>query len=335
MNRLDETARRVVWPAQGVVELQPFSPGEPGPDEVLIRTEHSVVSPGTERAFLTGAPNTSQKFPQYPGYSAVGTILAVGDKVEGRAVGERVLCYHSGHASHAVIPQERTFPTTGYAIESVEASFLIIASMSLQAVRKASVELGEAVMVMGGGILGLFAVQLARCAGAAPVIMVDPDPARREFALSFGADHAFDPDDVGSRLPSAVHEGGPQIVIEASGQPAALTEAIRSAGPRGRVALLGCTRDRNVDVDFYLDVHKTGISLIGAHNFVRPSLESSPGFWTRADDYRALLDLHALGRLPLADLVGRVARPDEAPEVYAELAARSSSSPRATVFDWR
>ena len=64
----------------------------------------------------------------------------------------------------------------------------LISTFPLAAIRKAKLEIGASAMVMGLGILGIFAVQEFKAAGAYPIIAVDPVKERREFALKFGAD---------------------------------------------------------------------------------------------------------------------------------------------------
>src|SRR6266542_4229042 len=75
--------RRVCWPEHGRAELQGFEPRAPGPGEVLIESEVSLISPGTERAVFLGLPNAEGGFPSYPGYSNVGRVAALGGGVEG------------------------------------------------------------------------------------------------------------------------------------------------------------------------------------------------------------------------------------------------------------
>ncbi|MDF2725396.1 MAG: alcohol dehydrogenase, partial [Paenibacillus sp.] len=90
---------RIVWPAAGQAKLERFALPPLKPGEVLIQTEYSVISAGTEKAWLTAMPNTSGEFPQYPGYCASGRIIGIGDGVKHLCEGDRVICYHTGHAS--------------------------------------------------------------------------------------------------------------------------------------------------------------------------------------------------------------------------------------------
>src|SRR5947209_12786827 len=98
---------RVCWPELGRAELVPFPVPAPKPGEVLIRTEVTLISPGTERAFFLGLPNTDTRFPGYPGYSSVGRVIALGEAgarsgdAEPLGVGDRVATA-AGHASHAL-----------------------------------------------------------------------------------------------------------------------------------------------------------------------------------------------------------------------------------------
>ena len=78
-------------------------------------------------------------------------------------------------------------------ITMAEAALMHIGTFSMGAIRKTRLEIGESALVMGLGILGLFAVQLLRAAGAAPIIAVDPVKERRDIALNLGADYVFDP----------------------------------------------------------------------------------------------------------------------------------------------
>src|ERR1043166_3491160 len=103
---------RVCWPDHGRAELASFTLPDPRPGEVLIETEVTLISPGTERAFFLGLPNAEGRFPSYPGYSSVGRVAALGEGTasdgSGNAlkVADRVVS-GSGHAGHAVLPGDR------------------------------------------------------------------------------------------------------------------------------------------------------------------------------------------------------------------------------------
>ena len=113
-----------------------------------------------------------------------------------------------------------------------------------------------------------------------------------------------------------------------------MKQALECASWMGRISLLGCTRVSDCGVDYYQQVHKPGIKLIGAHNFVRPKFESYPHHWTHHDDCRAILDMISTKRIDVKSIVSRVVKPETAPEIYKELCYNKDFS-MGTVFDWR
>jgi threonine dehydrogenase-like Zn-dependent dehydrogenase len=219
---------------------------------------------------------------------------------------------------------------------AAEAAFTIIAAMSLQGIRKAHIEIGESVMVMGQGLLGLFATQLARWNGGLPVIALDLSPERRELALELGADHAFSPlaEDFPEALRNVTDGQGANAIIEVTGVTDAMHQALACAAPQGRIVALGCSRELANGVDFYQQVHKPGVVIIGAHNFVRPTYESSPGHWTMRDDLRTLLRMISGGRLRVRPMISEIVSPEQAPAVYQRL-VETVSPPLGIVFDWQ
>jgi 2-desacetyl-2-hydroxyethyl bacteriochlorophyllide A dehydrogenase len=302
---------------------------------VLTEMEYTVVSGGTERASILGMNNTAQRFPYSLGYCGVGRVIAVGKSVSSVAVGDRVLVYHGYHAKYNVRPESDITKVTDEGIASLDAAFVIIASMGLGGVRKLELELGESAMVMGLGLLGMFAVQFCRLSGAYPVIAADLNPERRALALKLGADYAFDPSapDFVEQVKRVTGGKGVRATVEVTGVSVAMKQALECASYMGRISLLGCTRVSDCAVDYYQQVHRPGVKLIGAHNFVRPKVESYPHHWTHQDDCRAILDLISSGRVQVAPMLSRVVSPEDAPAIYDQL-CDDPAFPMGTVFDW-
>ena len=305
-------------------------------NEVLTEMEYTVISGGTERACIMGMNNTSQKFPMSLGYCGVGRVVKIGDAVTEFAIGDRVLVYHGQHAKYNISPVEKLTKVTDDSISSLDAAFVVIASMGLGGVRKLELELGESAMVMGLGLLGMFAVQFCRLSGANPVIAADFNPARRELALKLGADFAFDPSDPDfvDQVKAVTKGKGVRGIVEVTGVSAAMKQALECASWMGRISLLGCTRVSDCAVDYYRQVHRPGVKLIGAHNFVRPKVESYPHHWTHHDDCEAILDMISSGRVQVAPMVSRVVSPKDCTEIYNQL-CDDPAFPMGTVFDWR
>ena len=306
-------------------------------DGVLAKMEYTVVSGGTERACLMGAKNTWQKFPMSLGYCGVGTAIKVGSDVKGIKEGDRVLVYHGNHADYNIRKENEITKVENDDVASLEAAFVIIASMGLGGVRKLELELGESAMVMGQGLLGIFATQFCRLSGANPVIAADLNEERRKLALQLGADYAFDPSDKDfvEKVREVTKGKGVNGCVEVTGISAAMNQALECASWQGRISLLGCTRVSDSAVDYYQQVHRPGVKLIGAHNFVRPKFESYPHHWTHHDDCRAILDMISSKRVQVAPIISRICKPEEAPQVYSELAENNATFPIGTVFDWR
>ncbi|HEY3329024.1 MAG TPA: zinc-binding alcohol dehydrogenase [Capsulimonadaceae bacterium] len=317
----------------------------PGEGEVLVRTEFTAISAGTERANLVGDKNisgvreqcTEVKFPRALGYSGAGVVEQIGSRVTNVKPGDRVVISFGLHRQYNLVGQSQVHKIVHESVTSLEAAFVVIAGFSIAGIRKTRLEIGESAMVMGLGILGILAVQLCRIAGGVPVIAVDPNEARRALALQNGADHALDPTgpDFIDNVKALTYGKGVNSIIEVSGVSVALSQALDCAAPFGRVALLGCSRTPGAPIDFYHQVHYPGVTIVGANNFARPIRESSPGNWTASDDYGAILGLIAGGRLNIRPLLSAPISPEDAPDIYRHLAADPAGFPIGVAFDWR
>ena len=317
--------------------------GEPIPvpasGEVLVKLAFSTISSGTERANLTGELNISlverfEKaiFPRRGGYSSAGVVQAVGEGVTSVQPGDRVAVSWSTHCQY-VCAQERYVYKLDEETPFSEAALWHIGTFPMAAVRKCRLEIGESAIVMGLGVLGRMAVQLLRCAGAAPIIAADPVEAKRAQALRDGADYALDPFDPDfAQQVKALTGGGVKVAIEVTGNGKALDTVLDCMERFGRVALLGCTRNSDFTIDYYHKVHGPGITLVGAHTNARPDEASYPGMWTTRDDVLAIQRLVRHGRLTLQPLVEEIHSPAECFEVYHRLATEKSFP--LVQFDW-
>lgn len=314
--------KRVVWPERAKVDIEEFEVPSLNDDEVLVESECTLISPGTERAFLLGLPNTRGGFPSRPGYSNIGRVIAVGKAVTNCKIGERVAST-GGHTSHFVTEPNRLIQMGSADVPAEEAVFFNLGAIALQGVRKARIELGETTLVLGQGLVGLLALQLARVSGAVPAIAADLTDSRLNVSKCIGADCTLNPEDADftEQLAAVTNGDGPAVVIEATGHPDAISTALDVAGWGARVIILASTRGETPNVNFYRDVHKKGLMLYGAHNSIRPRHETSPHFWTLEDDSRLLLSLIAQKRFSVAPLITHRVRGEEAPKAYQLLMA--------------
>ena len=257
------TQKSIVFTERNRAELIEERIPAPGPGQVLIRLACSTISSGTERANLTGevnvsiarnAPETAQ-FPRRSGYSSAGVVEALGDGVTQFAVGDRVAMSWTTHSQFVCKDVDEIYRLDDDQSFS-EGALWHIATFPMAAIRKCHLEIGESAIVMGMGILGMMAVMLLRAAGATPVIAADPVPEKRELALKLGADYAFDPfaPDFEEQV-RRVTAGGVNVAIEVTGNGGALDGVLDVMAKFGRVALLGCTRHSDFQIDYYKKVH--------------------------------------------------------------------------------
>ncbi len=311
-------------------------------DEVMVHTLCSTISAGTEKANIMGNPNISifsqenepVVFPRVCGYSSAGVVIGKGQDVTGVELGDRVVMSWSNHAKINILPQSNVVKIPFDSVSMQAAAICHIGTFPMAALRKTALEIGESILVMGLGILGLLGVQFAKAAGAVPVIAVDPAPERREKALQMGADFALDPfeKDFADQV-KALSDGGVNTAIEVTGLGAGLNQCLDCMKPYGRIALLGCTRDKNFTVDYYRKVHGPGITLIGAHTNARPKFESAPHYFTQREDVATILRLCAMGRIDLEGIVDEVHSPEACGEVYTRLITERNFPP-VVQFDW-
>lgn len=311
---------------------------EPGANQVAVDVALTLISTGTEKAHLLGMENTGKRFPKNAGYSSVGYVRAVGAKVTNLAVGDRVFVRYGGHASFCM-KERRQVVRIPDNVSFEDAVFTGVASFPLAAVRRARVEIGESVVVVGLGLLGLFAVQFANLSGANPLIAIGNRDVRKAFAKDFGAQHILDPHDadlvkkVLDITEAATVMRGANVVIETSGSEAGLQTGLKYTARHARVMLNGCNRVMTEPTDFYRYVHMRGVELVGVHGQTRHPFNSAPGNWTPQRDYHTVLQLLSAGKIQAAPLISRIEDPRRGAEVYQEM-LENRDFPLGVLFNW-
>ena len=115
------------------------------------------------------------------------------------------------------------------------------ASIAVHALRRTPIVLGDAVLVVGAGPIGLLVLQCARAAGAGQVVVVEPSAPRARLASELGAAAVIDPnaEDVASRLAELCGPVGPDVVFECAGIPATIDQSVTWVRRGGVVSLVG------------------------------------------------------------------------------------------------
>ena len=308
------------------------------PAQVLVKADYDVLSAGTELANYHALPNTGTAKAGFPfdgiGYSVSAHVVEVGPQVTTLQRGDHVVVHWCGHRSWHVQEEKNLFKIPN-GVDMRIAAFAHVASFSFLGVRKLQPQLGEAVMVVGQGLLGLLATQIARLSGACPVLASDFDPERRALALQLGADYALDPrePDYVKKVVELTDGRGPECVVEVTGYIPALQQALEFIAWQGRISLLGCTRISDQAIDYYKYVHSRGVSLIGCHTLTRPGTDSRPGQWTEFDDYRTFFKFVQAGKLQVEPIIHEVVSPRDATAVYDRI-GHAKNPPVGILFDW-
>ena len=170
-----------------------------------------------------------------------------------------------------------------------------LSAIAMNGVRLAGLKLGETAAVFGAGLLGQFSAQICRLSGGRNVTIVDGIDARLEIAHLNGVDQVVPAgDDTVERLREITGGRGFDVVIEATGNPDAVPDALKAAARGGRIVLTGSTRG-TVEINPYAHIHQTGVSVIGAHENIAGNPPVHSGGWTSRENVRLSLDLLADG----------------------------------------
>lgn len=293
----------IISPEQGKVAFEEQEVKAPAAGELLIKCVTSVISSGTERAFILNLPGVNAKYPLHGiGYASAGIVEVIGEGVTSFKPGDRVATKMS-HRSYGIIKEDKAVLLPD-SVSFRDAAFATLGAICLQGVRKARIELGETVMVFGLGLIGQLSTQLVKLAGANPSVCADIVNEKINTAKKCGADIGINTGEPGwqETLTRLLNGKAPFVVIESTGFPAPISDAFNVAARNGRVVLLGSTRGETT-VDFYKQVHKKGLQIIGAHISTIPDSISYPAYWTLNDNMRCFVGLLAAGRIVTEPLV--------------------------------
>lgn len=321
----ERVGRELWFTAPGKVELRESSVGACSGDRLLCRGIASGVSRGTELLLYRGeAPDRfdpslgDENAPVYPrryGYAWVGRAL----EGSSLAAGTRVFAL-APHGEWHVLDRASARPIPD-GLPSSRAVLCANLETAINVVWDARPSLGDEVVVLGAGVVGLLVSWLCAESGAR-VRVVEPSSRRRAVALELGAILASSPED---ELPRAKAD----IVIEASGDPSLLDRAIRHAAFEARIVVASFYGARRAPVSLGDEFHRRRLQLCSSQVSSIPA--SHAARWTL--DRRFELVLSLLSDPKLDRLVDNVVPFERAPETYAQL-ARAKDDTLQTVFDY-
>jgi 2-desacetyl-2-hydroxyethyl bacteriochlorophyllide A dehydrogenase len=315
-----------VWfTSPGTVELRAASARTPAAGEVRIEALYSAISHGSEMMVYRGQvpaalsldPSLSTLqgsfgFPVKYGYANVGRVIDAGNDVTGLADGDLVFAFNP-HETCYTIPATLVMRLS-QDLDPRAGVFAANLETALNALLDAAPRLGERVVVIGQGVVGLLITRLARRAGASLVITSDLYEKRRQLSLSAGADMAVDPSAESlAECVSAMTGGtGADVVIEASGQPHAVGDAVTAAAHEGRVVIVSWYGTKRAELALGSDFHRKRLTLKSSQvSCLDPSLTPR---WTILR--RRHLAVRYLSELFLDDLISHLVPFDRAAEAY-------------------
>jgi threonine dehydrogenase-like Zn-dependent dehydrogenase len=258
--------RAAVTQGKGVMELADLpEPGEPAAGQVVIRPQ-AVGICGSDFHFFLGELGTD--FPRIQGHEVGGTIEAVGaDCEKGLRAGDRVAlhplsscgeCYpcrvgrgnvcdnfslvgiheDGGLQELLALPERQVFPTSES--KPAVAALAEPLSIAVRTVRRARIEAGERVVVLGAGPIGQAVCLLARDRGAS-VLLIDPVKGRLELGTGMGAEvlQWSDRDEVVALAREWSGGEGAGVTVDATGAPDAIRATVDIAASAGRVVIVG------------------------------------------------------------------------------------------------
>ena len=302
-------------------------------DGLLVRTKMTLISTGTESICFRGDTEAGThwsswvKYPFYPGYSNVGTVEQVGAAVEGYKEGDRVFSAAHHHQHHLVKPPAKKIPEY---ISNESAAWSKLATIAQTGVRRACLEMGDSVVVIGLGPLGQLVSQYARVMGAEEILAIDLVKSRLDVAEAHSVTHSFEGSaaDAGTFVADQTDGRLADVVFDATGHFSVFPLALKLVRRFGTMLLIGDSPHPGRQV-LTSDILTRQITVKGTHN---ERLQDERVWPTRrqVDLFYRYIER---GQMRVEDLITSKNPPVEAQQVYTDLQANRGAN-IGVAFDW-
>lgn len=349
----------------GETELAEIPCPRVGPGQVLIQTRASLISAGTERMLVDfGKASMLDKARQQPekvkmvldkistdglfatldavqsklgqplplGYCNAGVVVSVGPGVTEFVVGDRVAS-NGNHAEMVRVPKNLCAKIPD-GVTNEAAAFTVLCAIALQGIRLVKPELGERVVVIGLGLIGLVTVQLLRAHGC-QVMGIDFDENKLALARKFGAvtvNPTSGDDSVSAAMAFSSNHGVDAVLITAatkSNEP--VSNAAQMSRKRGRIILVGVTGLELNRYDFFEKELTFQVSCSYGpgrydNQYENGGVDYPFGFvrWTEQRNFEAVLVMLAGGQLDVSSLISHRFSFDDAIRAYGALTEERS-----------
>jgi threonine dehydrogenase-like Zn-dependent dehydrogenase len=309
----------IIRPQSSEIEDRPVP--EPGSYEILVR----VKVCGVCASELHGWKGDNSPYPRAYGHEVAGEVVAVGTQVQDYSPGMRVTgLFSEGFAEYSKAQQEFVVPIPE-GVTYDEALGEPIACI-ISGARRTRIELGDTVVMVGLGFMGLLMLQAARLCGPAGIIAVDPRQDVLQTALKSGADAIYTPDEIPDQLKITEwkHLGrmrGSDVVFESSGTQQGLSLASELVRDHGILSLVGWHQGgpRQVDMEMW---NWKAFDVVNAHERRMSYL---------MDCMRRGLALTSAGKLNAAALISHRFRLEEVDQAFQSLVDKPAGFQKAVI----
>ena len=327
------------------IEIDPHYPEPPmNSADVKLKVNFTGICGSDLHCFVLGEQMT--RIPSVMGHEFCAEVVEMGSEASGLKVGDRVaglvypscgtcgycldgdytLCDNLGRkmferngsfAEYISVPARQLVRIAPHT-PAEEAALIEPLSVAVHAVRRAVLSIGDIVVVMGGGPLGLLITQLVKLSGAAKVVLVEPAENRRQLGSKFGADAAISPDEtLGEQVRDLTGRRGVDAVFEVSGNPRAFDAACKLVDKLGKMILVAVYEDRQIKFN--------------PNRLLNGEIDLLACFWSRQIDFRRAADLIASRQVDVRPLIsGRISL-EQMQQVFEMLATDRGSHSKVLV----
>lgn len=327
--------RALVYEGAWQMPLRQIADPQPGPGEVIVAVEAAGVC-GSDVHGFTGTTGR-RKPPLVMGHEFSGTVAAVGEGVTGHAPGDRVvvqplltcgvcdncraglpnICLNrrgigmnvdGAYADAVRVPQQLLYPLPDE-LDWEQGAMVEPLAVALRAANLTPIALGDTVVVIGAGPIGLLAMLTARLKGAGTTIVTDLSPHRLAMAERLGADLAINPKeaDAVALVRGRTGGAGAHATIEAVGVGPTVEQSLALVRTGGHVTWIGNSQPR-VELNMQ-EVVTRELTIRGTYGF--------------AEEFPRAIETLRAGRIDVAPLIERVAPLEEGPDLVHDLAEGS------------
>jgi 2-desacetyl-2-hydroxyethyl bacteriochlorophyllide A dehydrogenase len=290
----------------------------PGGDTLLVQTQISAISAGTEMLFYRGmvppgmAVDTTLTsltgavaYPIAYGYAAVGKVIACGPQTSDDSIGQMVFAFQP-HTTHFLARRDDLMPLPP-SVAAEAACFLPNLETAVNLLMDARPLIGERVLVLGQGVVGLLVTALLAQYPLGQLVVVDDYAQRLSVARALGATQTLRP----GELPT-LSGLDPDLILELSGSPDALASAVDLARFGTRIVVGSWYGQKPVTLPLGAAFHRNRVQIVSSQ--VSTIDGQYHNRWSKARRFSTVWE--QLKRVPVRDLISHRLPLHHAPAAY-------------------